>query len=139
MTGLPPEPGVTFARAGSGDLVADGRSFDVVVSNHVLHHLEPVELTALLDDSRRLARRLVLHSDLARSRPAYAAYAVLSVPLARGSFLRYDGLLSIRRSYRAGELLEAAGPGWRVEPGVPARLLLVHEPALAGAGDSGVW
>jgi 2-polyprenyl-3-methyl-5-hydroxy-6-metoxy-1,4-benzoquinol methylase len=108
----------------STDLVAEGRRFDVVVSNHLLHHLDDRELAALLADSTVLARRLVLHNDLARSRVAYAGYAVLSRLAGPGSFLRTDGLRSIRRSYRPAELAAVVPAGWRVRRAFGFRLLL---------------
>ena len=51
---------------------------------------------------------IVLHSDIERSRLAYGLYAVGVTPFAPGTFLRTDGLRSIRRSYRAAELAAAA-------------------------------
>lgn len=123
-TDQPAVPGVVFHRASTADLVAERARFDVVVSNHLLHHLEAPELSAVLDDSRQLARRLVLHNDIARSRAAYVGYAVVSLPVARGSFLRVDGLRSIRRSYRPAELAATAGAPWRVQRAFPARVLL---------------
>lgn len=123
----PPAPGVTFRRTTSTQLVQEAARFDVVISNHLLHHLEPGALTVLVDDSRRLARRLVVHNDIARSRPAYAAYAVASRPFGRRSFIHHDGLLSIRRSYRPAELAGSVGPGWRVVEQAPARLLLLWD------------
>ncbi len=119
-----PSPGVTFRQATSRDLVAEGASFDVVTSNHVLHHLDAGQLDALLADSAVLARRLVVHSDLARSAAAYRGWSVASWPFARRSFIRVDGLRSIRRSYRPIELAARVGPEWRVPPQFPARLLL---------------
>lgn len=130
-----PAPGVTFRRTDSGRLVAEGAVYDVVISNHVLHHLAPDELTGLLEDSRRLGRRLVVHNDIARSSWAYAAYAVASAAFAPGSFLRYDGLLSIRRSYRPRELEAVVGPGWQVRRQLPARLLLMAGPATSAPGS----
>jgi 2-polyprenyl-3-methyl-5-hydroxy-6-metoxy-1,4-benzoquinol methylase len=97
-------PGVTFRAASSGDLVAAGERFDVVVSNHVLHHLDDAERDAFLADSVLLAERRVVHSDIRRSARAYHAYAAGVLPLAPGTFIGVDGLRSIRRSYTATEL-----------------------------------
>ncbi|GAA0307113.1 class I SAM-dependent methyltransferase [Kineococcus aurantiacus] len=134
-TRQPPVPGVGFRCAGSGDLVAEGRRFDVVVSNHVLHHLDEAALRALLADSRALARARVAHSDIARGAWAYRLFRVGTRPLASGSFVHEDGLTSIRRSYTPAELAAAAGPGWRVERPWPARNLLLDDgPAPDGVG-----
>ena len=118
---------VEFRRASSADLVAEGRRFDVVVSNHVLHHLDAGALQDLLADSEQLAAGLALHNDLSRSALAYGAYGVATAPLARTSFLRTDGMLSIRRSHRPAELA-GVRPGWTAEPLGPFRLVLRHEP-----------
>lgn len=135
VTGADPDPrahaaalargvaGARFVRAGSGELVVAGERFDAVVSNHVLHHLDAASLAAFAADSRRLSRGIVLHSDIARSRTAYGLYAVGITPLAPGTFLRTDGLRSIRRSYRADELASALGAGWTVTRPAPFRLL----------------
>jgi 2-polyprenyl-3-methyl-5-hydroxy-6-metoxy-1,4-benzoquinol methylase len=125
-----PADGVEFRRATSADLVAEGRTYDVVVSNHLLHHLDPPALQRLLADSERLAGRLALHNDLRRSALAHHAYAVATRPLAGSSFLHADGLLSIRRSYRADELA-GVRPGWTVRPAPPFRLLLQHDVGAA--------
>ncbi|NAZ86008.1 class I SAM-dependent methyltransferase [Kineococcus indalonis] len=125
----PPVPGVRFRRARSGDLVAAGERFDLVVSNHLLHHLDPEQLAALLEDSRVLARRRAVHSDIARSRWAYALFSAGTRPFFPGSFIREDGLTSIRRSFTAAELAAAVPAGWRVERPWPARTLLVHDAA----------
>jgi len=122
-----PSGPVEFRRATSADLVAEGRTFDVVVSNHLLHHLDPAALQGLLADSEQLARRLAVHNDLRRSALAHHAYAVATRPLAGSSFLHADGLLSIRRSYRPHELV-GVRPGWSVRAAPPFRLLLQHDP-----------
>lgn len=144
--GVDPDPrawGVARGRAGalvsfrctdSSALVAAGERFDVVLSNHVLHHLTPGELASFATDSRALSSGVVLHADIARGRWAYALYAAGITPLAPGTFLRTDGLRSIRRSYRADELT-AALPGWRVEHPAPFRLLAVAAGTADGSGD----
>lgn len=116
-----------FRRAASDELAAAGESFDVVVSNHLLHHLGPEEVRELVRDSERLADRLVVHNDLVRSRTAYRLYAVGVLPLAPGTFLRTDGLRSLRRAYVPRELHELAGRGWAVRPGSFAHQQLVME------------
>ncbi|MEU4690611.1 class I SAM-dependent methyltransferase [Actinoplanes sp. NPDC023714] len=122
-----PAAGVRFEQASSADLVARGDRYDLVISNHLLHHLDPAALSAVLADSETLARRLTVHNDLSRGRAGYGLYAAATLPFARGSFIHQDGLLSIRRSYRPPELRAAVPPGWQVRPMFPQRLLLIHE------------
>jgi 2-polyprenyl-3-methyl-5-hydroxy-6-metoxy-1,4-benzoquinol methylase len=121
-----PVPGLSFRRAGSAELVEQGARFDVVISNHLLHHLDDRGFDGLIADSEALAARLSAHSDIARSRSAYLAFSAGSVPLAAGSFIRIDGLRSIRRSYTPEELSSRLPPGWRVERPGSFRLLAVR-------------
>lgn len=133
---LPPMPGLSFRRALSSDLVAEGARFDFVVSNHVLHHLTPQELGGLLFDSERLCTARVLHADIARSRFAYLGFGVATAPFFHRSFIRDDGLISIRRSYTPEELGGVVPAGWWVEAAVPSRLVLRWDaPAAAAAFD----
>lgn len=117
--------GVDFRCTDAAALRAEGEVFDVVVSNHVLHHLDGAELAAFARDSLALSRGPVLHADISRGRLAWLLYGVGITPLAPGTFLRTDGLRSIRRSYRAGELSDALGSGWQVQRPAPFRLLAV--------------
>jgi len=123
-----PGPGVHFRRAYSRELVNEGATFDLVVSNHLLHHMGADEFDALLADSARLGERLSVHSDIARGRLAYAAFSLGALPVAPGTFLRVDGLTSIRRSYTPAELAERLPAPWRVERPGRFRLLAVHRP-----------
>ncbi|WP_309081360.1 class I SAM-dependent methyltransferase [Zhihengliuella sp.] len=125
MRSLPPLPGLAVRRAHTSDLVAEGARYDVVTSNHLLHHLDAGQLAGLLRDSEALAGRLAVHSDIARTRIGYALFSAGTLPLP-GSFIREDGLTSIRRSYRRDELRAAVPEGWRVESQVPFRNLLIH-------------
>ncbi|MGO4385610.1 class I SAM-dependent methyltransferase [Specibacter sp. RAF43] len=122
---LPPMPGLTFRRADTAALVGEGRSYDVVISNHLLHHLAPSELRGLIADSHILARRAVLHSDIARHRAAYLLFAAGTLPFFPGSYIRRDGLTSIRRSYTAAELRAVVPPTWTVRDVRPFRFLLL--------------
>ncbi|NJC21396.1 2-polyprenyl-3-methyl-5-hydroxy-6-metoxy-1,4-benzoquinol methylase [Arthrobacter pigmenti] len=121
----PTTPGLTFRRAFSSELVAEGEQYDVVTSNHVLHHLSPDELDGLLRDSEFLSTRLALHSDIERTRIGYPLFSLATLPF-RGSYIREDGLTSIRRSYLASELRDVVPEGWRVERQFPFRNLLVR-------------
>lgn len=134
----PAAAGLAFARTTSSALVDAGARFDIVTSNHLLHHLDPEERDALLTDSQVLARTLVVHNDIARSAVAYGVYHVGTWPWRRrrvdATFIHDDGLLSIRRSYRPAELATVVPPGWRVLRQFPYRLLLVHEGGTGGTG-----
>ena len=119
----PPVAGVRFRRAATGDLVEEGQRFDLVVSNHLLHHLSEEELRGVLEDSRALARRACVHSDIRRGRLAYALFSLATWPLFPRTFIREDGLTSIRRSYLPSELRGRLPSPWRVETQRPFRVL----------------
>lgn len=138
-TGIDPDPrahaiaiergapaNVTFRVADADDLAAEGAVFDVVFSNHVLHHVGS-SAAAFAEASRALSRGLVLHGDIERNRWAFGLYAIGITPLAPGTFLRTDGLRSIRRSFTRDELqreLDAHANGaWAVGTHAPFRLL----------------
>lgn len=131
---------LTFASASSADLVARGERFDCIISNHVLHHLDEVQRAAFLSDSVRLLERrgdaavpaVAIHSDIARGRLAYLAYAAAAPFVSAGTFLYTDGLRSIRRSFTAAELRQELGSSapahglrWQVQQPSRFRLLLI--------------
>ncbi len=118
-------PGLTFRCADAAALRSEGARFDCVLSNHVVHHLSPAELRSFAADSLALSDGLAVHSDIRRSRLAYALYTVGVTPFAPGTFLRTDGLRSIRRSYRVDELATALGDPWQVEAASPFRVIAV--------------
>jgi 2-polyprenyl-3-methyl-5-hydroxy-6-metoxy-1,4-benzoquinol methylase len=124
---------LSFRSASSADLVRAGERFDVIVSNHVLHHLSDVERNDFLRDSEALLAPggRVVHSDIRRSSAAYAAYASASWAISLGTFVRIDGLRSIERSFTVAELADAVPPGWRVLGKAPHRVLAVFD----GSGD----
>ena len=124
-----PPAAVAFRCADAEALRSEGAVFDLVLSNHVLHHLDD-DLGRFADDSLALARGPVLHGDIERGRLAYALYTVGITPFAPGTFLRTDGLRSIRRSFTAVELesrLADVAGSWRVERPTRFRLLAVGE------------
>ncbi|MFZ7088250.1 methyltransferase domain-containing protein [Curtobacterium sp. RRHDQ10] len=119
--------GVAYRTASSAELVAAGERFDVVVSNHVLHHLGDDERAGFLADSAVLATRRVVHSDIRRSPAAYRSYALTAPFVAAGTFVLVDGLRSIRRSYTVSELDAVVPAGWRVEASAPHRVLAISD------------
>ncbi|NUU32885.1 class I SAM-dependent methyltransferase [Arthrobacter sp. C9C5] len=128
--------GVRFRRQTAAELLGEGARYDVVVSNHVLHHLDAGELAGFLAESAALSAGTVIHNDLRRSPAAYGLFYAGATPFL-GSYIRQDGLTSIRRSYTAAELRAAAPPGWTVLARAPFRNLLVLDRTQqrpAGAG-----
>lgn len=125
-------PTVRYRAGRAEDLVATGERFDLVVSNHVVHHLPSDAVPAFLGTTGRLARRLALHNDLRRDPLALPAFAAFSLPF-RGSFIAEDGFRSIRRAFTREEAAALAPPPWRIEPLRPFRHLWILE-RRAGPG-----
>lgn len=117
---------VDFRQATAQRLAAEGERFDVVVSNHLLHHLTDAELLPFLETTASLASSLVVHSDMQRHPAAYAAFS-LTKPLFPRSYIVEDGLTSIRRAFTPAELRGLVPPGWDVRTKFPFRNLVVLE------------
>ena len=130
-TSHPHPENVTFRRASTTDLLRAGETFDLVTSNHLLHHLSEEEVETICCETAQLSKGLVIHKDLERADLAYAGFAALAVPFFHRSFIAHDGLISIRRSFTQAELREVAQnskmQGWRVERTVPFHLLLIRD------------
>jgi hypothetical protein len=119
-------------------VVADARhlpfppaSFDVVAASLFLHHFDGPEVALLLARLFGLARRALVVNDLHRALVPFL-FARSVFPFAFESRVSVeDGLLSIRRGFRPGELrqafADAAIPNVRVGRRFPYRLVAVAE------------
>ncbi len=129
VTGIDSRPEVLAAAAvadprigTTGELtlqVGDGRalpypdrSFDIVHTSLVVHHLAPEAARALLREMARVARLGVIVNDLVRGRRAWLGAWLVSHLLTTNRYTRHDAALSVQRAYTVDELtalLAAAG------------------------------
>ena len=89
--------------------------YDCAVGSMVFHHLKEEQILRLVGHLRSVVRRGVLINDLGRNWPDYLGGWLLTLPLSAGA--RHDALLSIRRSFRPGELVRLL----QTLPGVSVR------------------
>jgi 2-polyprenyl-3-methyl-5-hydroxy-6-metoxy-1,4-benzoquinol methylase len=140
FTGLDPDPRaksyfventesdrIRFLDGNSRHLTDEGHSYDVVISNHLLHHLQDHEVQALCRDAERLGKHLVLFNDIERSDIGYGLFAITTPLLFRRSYISPDGKRSIRRSFRKKELQKLLPDNWHVNRQFPFRLLAVKQ------------
>ena len=80
------------------------RSFDVVHSSLLVHHLEPPDALAFLREAARVARIGVIVNDLVRARHHWLGARILLGVGTRNRYTRHDGPLSVRRAYTRMEL-----------------------------------
>lgn len=122
---------VTFRSVSTTDLLQMGEAFDLVTSNHLLHHLSKEEVEKICCETAQLSRGLVVHKDLERADLAYVGFAALAKTFFHNSFIAHDGLVSIRRSFTKEELQEVTQDvemrGWHVERTFPFHLLLIRD------------
>ena len=89
------------------------RSVDIVACSQVLHHFEHADGARLLAEMNRVARVRVVVADLRRAWAAAAGFWIASWALRFHPVSRHDGVVSVLRGFRAGELaaavLEATG------------------------------
>jgi 2-polyprenyl-3-methyl-5-hydroxy-6-metoxy-1,4-benzoquinol methylase len=102
---------------------------DILLSNHVLHHLQDEEITELCKACERLAGVAVIHNDICRDDLAFALFPLVGGWF-RGSYIKEDGLRSIRRAFIPSEIQALAPTGWRVQTSVPFRLQLLWNPPI---------
>jgi 2-polyprenyl-3-methyl-5-hydroxy-6-metoxy-1,4-benzoquinol methylase len=105
---------------------------DVITNSLFLHHVEePEKVVALLARMREMARRMVVISDLRRSRRGWVAAWTGCRLLSRSRIVHHDGPASVRAAWTLHELsrfAENAGmEGVKIHSCWPFRLLLVWE------------
>lgn len=107
-------------------------AFDVVTASLFLHHFDAPDLPEILRGLARLARRALVVNDLRRSLVPFLFGRAAFPLLFRSPVSVADGLLSIRRGFRAEELraaLAAAGlEDVVLRRSFPYRLLAVARP-----------
>jgi SAM-dependent methyltransferase len=105
-------PGLHLRVADARALPFPDEAFDLAHTSLMAHHLEPDELGRCLRELRRVSRRGVIVNDLDRNPIALAGAWLLSRLFAASPITRHDAPLSVRRAYRADELVRiAAGAG----------------------------
>lgn len=117
---------VDFRQTTAEELAWSSERFDIVVSNHLLHHLADAAIPSFLETTAALANGLVIHSDMSRHPLAYSAFS-LTRPLFPQSFIVDDGLTSIRRAFTPDELRRRVWGDWEVRTMVPFRNLVILE------------
>lgn len=127
LSGLNWPDSIDFKPFFSHQLVSENRRFDIVISNHLMHHLNEIELKKICLDADRLAGRLVLFSDIERSDLGYLFFSTIAPLLFKKSYIVQDGRISIKRSFRKQELQKQLPVNWIVHRQFPFRLLAIHQ------------
>jgi 2-polyprenyl-3-methyl-5-hydroxy-6-metoxy-1,4-benzoquinol methylase len=123
-----PIENIQFLKHTSAELVKEKYHFDIVISNHLLHHLTESQMDAICNDAVLLAKEKIIFNDIERHPAGFAAFKTIAPLLFKNSFIVEDGLTSIRRSYKKNELEHALPHGWIVKRQFPFRLLAIYEP-----------
>jgi SAM-dependent methyltransferase len=97
------------------------RSVDIVACSQVLHHFEAADGARLLAEMNRVARVRVVVADLRRTWAAAAGFWIGSRALRFHPVSRHDGVVSILRGFRAGELAAAVLAATGCRPSVRNR------------------
>jgi SAM-dependent methyltransferase len=126
-------PGVEKVVADARALPFPPLSFDVVTASAFLHHFDEGEIAEVIRALFDHARRALVVSDLRRSHAPLLFGRAFFPLLFRSPVSVCDGLVSLRRAFRPGELRAAfvrAGIPWvRVRRRFPYRLVAVAERA----------
>lgn len=95
--------------------VADGlslpypdASFDYVLCNKTLHHMSDQDSVQMVREIVRVAKRGYIVTDLRRSWIAYALIRILTRIFSKNRITRYDGPLSVLKSFTKPELTAIA-------------------------------
>lgn len=118
---------ISFMQSTSTDMAEQNQTYDVVISNHLVHHLTNSELSNVCAEAEKLATKRIVFNDIERSDIGYASFKISASLIFHNSFIVPDGLTSIRRSFRKEELQSALPDGWNVQRQFPFRLLAIRD------------
>ncbi|MDT7602644.1 MAG: hypothetical protein QOF61_641 [Acidobacteriota bacterium] len=102
-------PEIAAVRGDATRLPFADDSFDYAACSLFMHHFKDDGVVAVLSEMARVARRRVFVIDLHRHALAYFLYTTVGKVFLHNRLIREDGALSIRRSFRPGELRALAG------------------------------
>lgn len=97
-------PEITVTVSDGFSLPFEDRSFDIVLCAKTLHHFSAEETIRLLKEMGRVAAFGYIIMDLRRSWVAWLLITMLTRVFTRNKLTRYDGPLSVLRSYTVTEL-----------------------------------
>ncbi len=95
----PPLTNVKFFVPSSPQLEYPPKSFDVITSTLVCHHLSDDEIVSFLKKGYSIARQAIILNDLHRHFLATLGFTTLIPFLFRNRLVTHDGLISIRRAF----------------------------------------
>ncbi len=113
-------PGVAALRADALGLPLRDGAVDCAHCSAFFHHLGVEQARALLAEMCRVSRRAVVVNDLVRSWVATGAIWALARTLTDNRLVRYDGPLSVRKSFVPRELVALAHAAAATEPAARA-------------------
>ncbi|MGZ8441318.1 MAG: methyltransferase domain-containing protein, partial [Candidatus Deferrimicrobiaceae bacterium] len=101
-------PEITLAVADGFELPFANQRFDYVLCSKTAHHFTDEEVTRMIREISRVARRGYVIVDLRRSWIAYILIFLLTRFFSRNRLSRSDGPLSVLKSFTPGELAALA-------------------------------
>jgi 2-polyprenyl-3-methyl-5-hydroxy-6-metoxy-1,4-benzoquinol methylase len=117
---------IEFRVASTRKLLDEKKHFDLVISNHVLHHLRDQEVPVFLEECQQLGSTVICN-DLERHPISYLIYSACFPLRFRKSFIYEDGRMSILKSFTRKELEELSPKNWRIKRLFPFRLLAIFQ------------
>ena len=124
LAGVPADPAINYRMCTSSQLLTEGRQFDLVLSNHLMHHLSEEALLQVVSDAESLSRKLVLFTDIERSRTGLFLFGMVAPLLFKESYIVEDGIISIKKSYTKNELRDLLPSHVVVQHSFPFRVLV---------------
>jgi 2-polyprenyl-3-methyl-5-hydroxy-6-metoxy-1,4-benzoquinol methylase len=121
-----PHSEICYRSIEHGTLLDAEEKFDLVISNHLLHHLSPDQVSTLCQDVEGFKPRLVVFNDIHRSAIAYLLFRLFIPLLFRRSFVWEDGARSILRAYTSKELEKIIPPTWMIKRRYPFHQLVMY-------------
>ncbi len=116
-------------------------SFDYALCSLFTHHFTDENVVRILSEMNRVARRGIFVIDLHRHRAAYQLYKLFCAAFRISPLVREDGLLSILRAFKVGELEkfghQAQIKKFSVKRSSPFRLILESATDIKEENDHG--
>jgi 2-polyprenyl-3-methyl-5-hydroxy-6-metoxy-1,4-benzoquinol methylase len=103
---------ISYESRNQGQLIESPKSYDVVMSTLVCHHLSDEQIIDFLQRATNVAKKKVIINDLHRNPLAYYLFKLVSPICFRNRLVEHDGPLSVLRSFKRKDweyYLEKAG------------------------------